>query len=75
MNPHSNQKTPFPTMAEVEAAGHLQLAEWYRFLVSPANKKEQRIMKRMIDRFHAEGRSTPAVGKAVNGRPKARRKR
>jgi hypothetical protein len=61
-------------MSEVETASGRQLAKWYRLLVAPANKSEQRIMRRMIERFNAVTRAPSATSKAANGRPKARRK-
>ncbi len=75
MDPHASGRIPFPTMAEVEAASVRQLAQWYRLLVAPANKSEQRIMRRMIERFNAVTGVPSATGKVANGRPKARRKR
>lgn len=75
MDPHASGRIPFPTMAEVEVANQRQSAKWYRLLVAPANSNEQRIMRRMIERFHAAGGSMPVVSGAANVKPKARRKR
>lgn len=75
MDPHASGRMPFPTMTEVEAASGRQLAQWYRLLVAPANNSEQRIMRRMIERFNAVAGAPSATSKAAKGRPKARRKR
>jgi hypothetical protein len=72
MNPHLPDAMSFPAMAEVEAADHRRLDEWYRFLVAPAKKKQMAIMKRMFERFHASGRSNTNSRKRVSkrrGRP------
>jgi hypothetical protein len=41
----------FPTIEEVERADKEQLARWYRFLPSGEATADQKIMKRIADRF------------------------
>ena len=41
----------FPTLEEVENADKEQLARWYRFLPSGETAADQKIMKRIAQRF------------------------
>ncbi len=67
----------YPTLEEVEYAGRLQLARWYRFLPSPGSsavgseafelvcQREQKIMAQIILRLHNGGGMTPSLSKLV----------
>ena len=69
----------YPTMEEVEAASHKQLARWYRFLPSPgadaigssigkfekALEEEAPIMNRIHERFTELGRMNPQLSKEI----------
>jgi hypothetical protein len=46
----------FPTIEEVEKADKEQLARWYRFLPSGETAADQKIMKRIAERFEKLGR-------------------
>jgi hypothetical protein len=45
----------FPTIQEVEKADKEQLARWYRFLPSGETAADQKIMKRIAERFATVG--------------------
>jgi len=45
----------FPTIGEVERAGKEQLARWHRFLPSGETEADQKIMKRIAQRFQKLG--------------------
>lgn len=69
----------YPTHEEIEAAGHVELARWARFLPSPGISAldalpeeftkvlaEQRLaFDHIMERFRAFGGWTPEVSKAV----------
>jgi len=57
----------FPTIEEVEAASHEQLAKWYRFLVNdePSDKERKRVMKRLSERIHELGGMTPELSNKI----------
>jgi len=71
----------YPTMAEVESASRIQLARWYRFLVSPGvglgvlgrhpeyfedeSSREMAILNRIISRFNEMGNFTPEISKII----------
>ena len=67
----------YPTLEQVEAADHTQLAKWYRFLPSPganaAGKpdkmqimtEQMSVMGRITDRFEEMGGMTPEISKAA----------
>ena len=72
---------PYPnTLQEVEAADHVQICTWWRFLPSPSGHPHspgdpdyltteytQRIlMGRIVDRFNALGGFTPEISKKIN---------
>jgi hypothetical protein len=50
----------FPTIEEVEKADKEQLARWYRFLPSGETAADQKIMRRIAERFEELG-DMPAV--------------
>ena len=55
----------FPTLEEVEKADKEQLARWYRFLPSGETTAEQKIMKRIAERFEKLGGMTPELSKRI----------
>jgi hypothetical protein len=55
----------FPTIDEVEKADKEQLAHWYRFLPSGETAAEQRIMKRIAERFEKLGGMNPELSKKI----------
>jgi hypothetical protein len=69
----------YPTLPEVDAATHTQLARWYRFLRSPGHSAvgslafadvliiESDVMRRICHRFEQLGGMTPAISKEIDG--------
>jgi hypothetical protein len=62
----------FPTLEEVEKANREQLARWYRFLPSGETAADQKIMKKISERFEKLGGINPELSrtrpcKAVQG--------
>ena len=55
----------FPTMQQVEAASHEQLARWYRFLPSGENAADQKIIMRIAERFEKLGGMTAELSKKI----------
>jgi hypothetical protein len=55
----------FPTIQEVEKADKEQLARWYRFLPSGETAADQKIMKRISERFEKFGGMTPELSKKI----------
>ena len=55
----------FPTLQEVEKAGKEQLARWNRFLPSGENAEDQKIMKRIAERFEKLGGMTAELSKKI----------
>jgi hypothetical protein len=55
----------FPTLEEVEKADKEQLARWYRFLPSGETTAEQKIMKRIAERFEKLGGMTAELSKKI----------
>lgn len=55
----------FPTVEEVEKADKEQLARWYRFLPSRETAADQKIMKRIADRFENLGGMTVELSKKI----------
>lgn len=66
-----------PTMDQVNAADHMQICRWYRFLPSPGSnamdspdfreimEKEVKVMDRICERLKEFGGFTPAISKAI----------
>ena len=54
-----------PTIEEVERANKEQLARWYRFLPSGETAADQKIMKRIAERFDKLGGMTPQLSKKI----------
>ena len=54
-----------PTIQEVEKADKEQLARWYRFLPSGETAADQKIMKRIAERFEKLGGMTPELSKEI----------
>jgi hypothetical protein len=55
----------FPTVQEVEMADKEQLARWYRFLPSGDGASDEKIMKRIAERFRELGGMTPELSKKI----------
>ena len=55
----------FPTIEEVEKADKKQLARWYRFLPSGETAADQKIMRRIADRFEKLGGMTAELSKKI----------
>jgi hypothetical protein len=55
----------FPTSEQVEKAETEQLAHWYRFLPSGETAADQKIMKRIAERFDKLGGMTPQLSKKI----------
>jgi len=55
----------FPTLEEVEKADKEQLARWYRFLPSGETVSDQKIMKRIAERFEKLGGMTADFSKKI----------
>lgn len=67
----------YPTPEEVEQASQLQLGKWIRFLPSPGASgigrqdfldkltAEEQILRRILERFDANGGWAPAISKYV----------
>jgi hypothetical protein len=55
----------FPTLEEVEKADKELLARWYRFLPSGETAADQKIMKRIAERFENLGGMTADLSKKI----------
>jgi hypothetical protein len=55
----------FPTLEEVERADKEQLARWYRFLPSGEMAADQKIMKRIAERFEKLGGMTAELSQKI----------
>lgn len=55
----------FPTIEEVERANREQLARWYRFLPSGETAADQKITKRIAERFEKLGGMTAELSKRI----------
>ena len=55
----------FPIIEEVERAEKEQLARWYRFLPSGDTAADQKIMKRIAERFEKLGGMTAELSKKI----------
>jgi len=55
----------YPTKEEVQGATREQLARWVRFLPSPMNDEQARIMNYLCERFGAMGGMTPELSKKI----------
>ena len=60
--------TAYPSLPEIEAAGVLLLARWYRFLPSPMTNAETAAISRLMARFRDLGGMTPELSKAIGHR-------
>ena len=60
-----SDRPDFPTMQQVEKADKEQLARWYRFLSSGESEEQQRIIKRIAERFEAMGGMDTAMSKKI----------
>ena len=55
----------FPTIREVEKADKEQLARWYRFLPSGETAADEKIMKRIAERFDKLGGMSQELSKKI----------
>jgi hypothetical protein len=55
----------FPTVQDVEKADKEQLGRWYRFLPSGETTADQKIIKRIAERFEKLGGMTPELSKKI----------
>ena len=55
----------YPTLKEVESAGRFAVCEWYRFLPSPMNDEQVKIMNRICERYKELGGFTPEISKVM----------
>lgn len=55
----------FPTLEEVEKADKEELARWYRFLPSGETATDQKVMKRIAERFGQLGGMTAELSKKI----------
>jgi len=55
----------FPTIQEVEKADKELLARWYRFLPSGETPADQKIMRRIAERFEKLGGMTAQLSKKI----------
>ncbi len=67
----------YPTLDEVEKAGHEQICRWWRFLKSPGQsaigkgnfteigEQELKVMNRIAERLKKFGGFTPAISKRI----------
>lgn len=47
----------WPALEDVKKANDAQILHWYRFLPSPENEEQTRIMNRIYDKFHNKGKA------------------
>lgn len=59
----------YPTLREVETASDTDLQRWNRFLPSPADDDQQRVLEKIVDRYNERKAADPdamvAASKAV----------
>jgi hypothetical protein len=55
----------FPTPQEIEIADKEQLARWYRFLPSGETAADQKVVKRIAERFENSGGMTAELRKKI----------
>jgi hypothetical protein len=55
----------FPAIEKVERADKEQLARWYRFLPSGETAADQKIMRRIAERFEKLGGMTAELSKKI----------
>jgi hypothetical protein len=55
----------FPKINEVEKADKEQLARWYRFLPAGEFEADQKVMKRIAERFEKLGGMTAELSKKI----------
>ena len=79
----SMENMNYPSINEVESAGRVQLATWYRFLQSPGMsavgkpnfdavlREEKAVMDRICARFKKAGGFNPKISKGVGWDPAA----
>ena len=65
MNTEHLDRPDFPTMEQVEKAGHEELARWYRFLPSGDTKEQLKIAERIEKRFKHLGGMTPELSDKI----------
>lgn len=55
----------YPNLQKIELASHQTICEWYRFLPSPENDSQEKLMKRICDIFKEKGGFTAEISKIV----------
>lgn len=55
----------YPTLEQVEAASHLQICKWMRFLEVSGDPYEQKVIIRLCDRLDDLGGFTPEISKQI----------
>jgi hypothetical protein len=61
-----DQRPDFPTMAQVEAADHEQLARWFEYmLLGLENDEMKQIAQRIEERFNQMGGMTPEIKRRI----------
>jgi len=55
----------FPTIKEVDRADKEQLARWYRYLPSGETTADQKIMRRIAERFEKLGGMTAELSEKI----------
>ena len=55
----------YPSLEKVEEANHIQICKWHRFLKSPTNAEETKILKRIAQRLKDFGGITPKISKLI----------
>lgn len=55
----------YPSLEEVEVAGHEDICRWWRFLSSPENPQQIETMNLIGDRLKKLGGFTPTISKKI----------
>jgi len=55
----------YPTIEQVDVATHYQICGWWRFLKSPKDDKQVKIMNRIGERLKEFGGFTPEISKSL----------
>ena len=55
----------YPTLKQVEAADRFIICGWHRFLGSPANDEQKKILDRICERYGELGGMTPEISKRL----------
>lgn len=55
----------YPTIKQVEEADHIQICRWHRFLASPNNIEEEKILDLIYTRYKEFGGMNPVISKFI----------